>query len=409
MARWVALAGVCLVAWLVGEALARRHVPRLPVYLGVGAIAGALITSIREDAHVAFPHLSAVTLCLIGFVAGSHLLWSLIRPRVRAITAQVVGMTIAVPILVGLAVVLLLHGDLKERIAWAVLAGCVMLALSPPEAIAVVSETRAAGPFTRLVLGSTVVMDVVVVSTFSIALVIAQSLLGEADTSSNLWAEIGFMLLAATVGGLIVGGILRWAVVRGGGITLITVVVLLAGALAASLSPALTRLVEERRGVHIELDALLIAMIAGILVVNTTVHWKRFEHVLEQIAPYVYVVFFTLTGLGLHLDQLLAALLPALGLWLVRIAGLWSGSTAAMAIAKEPPIVRKVAWRAYVPQAGIALALAATVAETIPSGEAFATVVVATVVLNEATGPLFLRSALVATGEVPVANPSETT
>jgi hypothetical protein len=404
----LALAAVCLVSWLVGEGLARWHVPRLPVYLGVGAVAGAVITSARDGAHVAFPHLSAVTLCLIGFVAGSHLLWPLVRPRVRAIAAQVIGMTVAVPLLVGTAVLQFLDADLNVRIASAVLAGTVMLALSPPEAIAVVSETQATGPFTRLVLGSTIVMDVVVVSTFSVALVTAQTLLGEDDAPSNLLAEIGFMLVAAIVGGLIVGVILRWTVERGGALPLITGVVLLAGALAASLSPALTRFVALRLGVHIELDALLIAMIAGIFVVNTTVHWKRFEHVLEQIAPYVYVVFFTLTGLGLHLDQLVAALAPALGLWLVRIAGLWAGSTAAMSIAKEPAVVRKVAWRAYVPQAGIALALAATVAESFPGGEAFATVVVATVVLNEATGPLFLRSALSATGEVPSTSRSET-
>jgi hypothetical protein len=238
--------------------------------------------------------------------------------------------------------------------------------------------------------------------------VTAQSLLGEQATSGSLLAQISFMLLAAIIGGLIVGGILRWTVQRGGALPLITGVVLLAGALAATLTPALTHLVKQHFGVHIELDALLIAMIAGIFVVNTTVHWKRFEHVLEQIAPYVYVVFFTLTGLGLHLDQLVAALVPALGLWLVRIAGLWAGSTTAMYIADEPAVVRRVAWRAYVPQAGIALALAATVAETFPGGDAFATVIVATVVLNEATGPLFLRSALTATGEVPSTSRSET-
>ena len=60
------------------------------------------------------------------------------------------------------------------------------------------------------------------------------------------------------------------------------------------------------------------------------------------------------------------------------------------------------------PQAGVALALAATVAESFPGGDAFATVIVATVVLNEATGPLFLRSALTATGETPSTSRLET-
>jgi len=62
--------------------------------------------------------------------------------------------------------------------------------------------------------------------------------------------------------------------------------------------------------------------------------------------------------------------------------------------------VRKVAWKAFVPQAGIALALAATVSETYPKfGATLATVVIGTVVLNEAIGPFFLRSALEAVGE----------
>jgi hypothetical protein len=52
------------------------------------------------------------------------------------------------------------------------------------------------------------------------------------------------------------------------------------------------------------------------------------------------------------------------------------------------------------PQAGIALALAATIAADFPAGgEQLSTIIIATVVLNEASGPFFLRSALHATGE----------
>jgi uncharacterized membrane protein len=60
----------------------------------------------------------------------------------------------------------------------------------------------------------------------------------------------------------------------------------------------------------------------------------------------------------------------------------------------------RVAWKAFMPQAGIALALAATIAEEYPSfGDVLATVVIGTVVLNEAIGPFFLWSALTAVGE----------
>ncbi len=74
-----------------------------------------------------------------------------------------------------------------------------------------------------------------------------------------------------------------------------------------------------------------------------------------------------------------------------------------MRVADEPPVVRRVAWRAYMPQAGIALALAATIASDFGAGGVeLSTIIIATVVLNEASGPFFLRSALRATGETVV-------
>ena len=52
------------------------------------------------------------------------------------------------------------------------------------------------------------------------------------------------------------------------------------------------------------------------------------------------------------------------------------------------------------PQAGIALALASTIAAEFPQmGAAVSSVIIGTVVLNEASGPFFLRSALRAAGE----------
>ncbi len=63
-------------------------------------------------------------------------------------------MSIAVPLLSSGVVVLVLRDQpTSVTVAAALLTGTIMLALSPPEAIAVISEARASGPFTRLVLG----------------------------------------------------------------------------------------------------------------------------------------------------------------------------------------------------------------------------------------------------------------
>lgn len=400
VARIAILAAICVVSYAAGELSAKRHVPRLPVYLAVGALAGLLISNLRDDAHVAFPHVSSVALGVIGFVAGSHLVWPTIKPHLRAIALQVVGMSLAVPLLASAVVIVVLRDqDTSVTIATALLVGTVMLALSPPEAIAIISEYRASGPFTQLVLGTTVVMDVVVVVGFSVAMTVTSALLGEGVSVGDLVSGVVVGLLLSAAAGLLVGGLLYIIVRRTRTFRPAAVLIVLTAAVSVWLAVVAVRWAEERLDVHAEVESLLVAMIAGVIVANVSAG-ERFHHLLEGLAPPVYVVFFTLTGLGLHLDALLAAAVPALLLWIVRGGGLWVGSRAAMTMAGESEQVRRVAWKAYMPQAGIALALAATVAETYPEfGAVFATVVIGTVVLNEAIGPFFLRSALTDVGE----------
>lgn len=115
----------------------------MPVYLAVGALAGLAISLARDAADVAFPSISTVSLGVIGFVAGSHLVWPAIRPQLRPIGLQVLGMSLAVPLFsvgVGVVVFVLRDQETSVTVAAAVLTGTIMLALSPPEAIAVISE-----------------------------------------------------------------------------------------------------------------------------------------------------------------------------------------------------------------------------------------------------------------------------
>jgi len=400
--RWVILAAVCVAAYFAGELGSKAHIPRLPVYLAVGAIAGILNGATAEAANLAFPAVNAVALCVIGFVAGSHLVWRVIRPQIKPIALQVTGMTVAVPLLVMVFVIIVLPAEVPTtaRLATSLLAGSVMLALSPPEAIAVISESKAAGPFTRLVLGATVVMDVVVVSTFSVALTFSKALLGGELLVSELVSSVLLGIGLAALGGLIVGVVLKFAAEKVRSDGFVAVLVFMFAALAAWLAVAFREWALHRFGLEVEIESLLVAMIAGLFVANRITNPARFAIILERLAPWVYVVFFTLTGLGLHIETLIAAAVPAFILWALRLGGLWVGSTAAMTIAKEPVLHRRIAWRAFVPQAGIALALASTIAAEFPQGgPVLASVIIGTVVLNEATGPFFLRSALHAAGE----------
>ena len=75
------LAAVCVVAYFVGEGFARGHVPRLPVYLAVGALASVVIPSVNETADLAYPVISPMALCWVSVVGRSELVAVLSRVR----------------------------------------------------------------------------------------------------------------------------------------------------------------------------------------------------------------------------------------------------------------------------------------------------------------------------------------
>lgn len=396
-------AAVCAVSYLVGEALARLHIPRLPVYMAVGAVVGVINAEADDAADLAVPVVSPAMLVLIGMIAGSHLIWREIRPQLKPISLQAAGLIISVPLVVGTYLFLAIGSSQPAavRLAVAVLAGSVLLALSPPVAIAVVSEVRAAGPFTRFVLGTTVVMDVIVVSLFAVAITVAKVLLGRSEGASPLTVAgtIGLGLALGIICGVLLGALIDQVMRRAPRPQAVVMSILLAG-LAVWLVNAMEEVAADRFGVYPEIEELLVATVAGLLVANLSPARDAFAELLDRLAPWAYVVFFTLVGLGLHVDTLVAAFGSAVALWALRILGLWVGSTAAMAAARQPATVRRSAWRAFVPQAGIALALAATVTEDFPKiGPLLAAVIIGTIVLNEVTGTFFLRSALRANGE----------
>jgi Trk K+ transport system NAD-binding subunit len=111
-------------------------------------------------------------------------------------------------------------------------------------------------------------------------------------------------------------------------------------------------------------------------------------------------LFFTLTGAALALDILLAAWPIALALFTVRLLGIFIGSFGGGMIAKDPMQHNRLGWMAYVTQAGVGLGLAKEVAVEFPVwGDAFATVMISVIVVNQIVGPPFFKWVINRVGE----------
>ena len=396
----------------VGQWFSGIGLPYITGYLLIGTLAGPFVFGLLpSSATTDLRFVDDISLAIIAFVAGSELYFKEIRKRLNAISAIAGSVILIAAPISGVALFFLTEFipfaagmSVTERIVVAILGGTILLALSPPSTIAVIKEVRAKGDFTRTLLGVTISMDVLIIVLFAVAVAISSALLTGAGFSL---AFIGLLLLdlaIAIVAGLVVGKLIEGVMqVNMHNYVRILMVVLIGWGVFAGAK----WLTASTKGTAIELhiEALLIALIAGFFITNFTSHRDRFEHLLHEISPVVYVAFFTLTGVGIKLDILAQTWPIAVALFAVRAIGIYLGGQIGSRAAGESNKFANYAGLALITQAGIALGLAREVAIAFPSlGDAFATMVISVIVINEVVGPMFLKGALKWMGEANLPN-----
>jgi len=402
---------VALAAKQIGKLFSRYGLPYITGYLLAGMVAGPFVLNILPSGTSSdLRFIDELSLAVIAFVAGSELYLKEIRNRLRTISFVTTGVLLAGMVLMGLALFFLTalipftQGlSVASRLAVAILGGTILLALSPASTIAVIKETRAKGRFTKTILGVTVTMDVVIILLFAVAVAVASALLTNMGFDGAFLALLVVDLGAALLAGFLLGKLLQmvlattWRRYWKIGLTLL---------LGYSIFAANYWLIDfshDNLPFEIHIEPLLVAMIAGFMVTNFTPYRDQFAQILHDVGPAVYVAFFTLTGVGLKLDILLTTLPFAAVLFGVRAGALALGSNAAGQMVGESKQFNRYAWMGLITQAGIALGLAREVAVEFPAlGDAFATLVISVVVLNEIFGPMFFKFALRRVGETNV-------
>lgn len=341
---------------------------------------------------------------------------------------------------------------LSERHVYAVgsLLGTLGIARSPASALAVINECEASGPFCSHVLSATVLKDVLVVALFAINVelvalsgldfhkMVSESLTaGTTDVvSKSAGAGTGSSLsdgVASAARRLLVSLKPATQFERSHPLTkLLQPIIRVFGAVAAGviagvllgriLKPnfVLARWKNIKIGCiaacaavifvsseHVGLEPLLVCVTAGITAANRRhANGEREREELRAtvsfIMPGVNLLFFTLAGASLRLENIGNSLAIAVGLVVVRLCALYCATAISARILKAPALSditgekrRNIEWMAHVTQAGVALGLARTVAARFPYwGHAFSTLAVATIVINLFIGPLLFRFAI---------------
>ncbi len=399
---------IALAAVQVGKLAAYINLPYITGYLVAGILAGPFIFAYIQEMNVdALRFLDETALAFIAFVAGSEMALDELRGRFRSIGWNTFLQIGAVYIVCG--GVILLLGDqipfmrdlsLSGRLAVALLSGPILSARSPSSAIAIINEMRARGPFTKTVLGVTVVKDVLIVVLFALSSSIAATLLTGHSFDLSFLLLVSLEILASLGLGLLLAQAMS-LVLRTHWEDHVKIPPLLAlGFLAFFFASALRDWSHTALPVDLHIEPLLICLVASIWLTNRSPYRSEFRHLLHQVRTPIFVVFFTLVGASLDIGIVVLLLPITLALYLTRIVALFIGAYLGGEAAGDPAPIKRVAWMGYITQAGVAIGLSKEVAIAFPQlGAEFTTLLVGVIVLSELTGPIFFKFAIRLVGE----------
>ena len=158
----------------------------------------------------------------------------------------------------------------------------------------------------------------------------------------------------------------------------------------------------------LDVSPLLGCMSMGMVYINLTDDKRLFQQ-LNYFSPPILLLFFVRSGLNFDLDALVdnsesigTTPLVVVGIlyFLVRIVGKYAGAFLGCLVTKKDKKVRNFLGLALIPQAGVAIGLAATGARTLGGevGNALETIILASSVLYELIGPACAKLSLYLSG-----------
>ncbi len=399
---------VSIAAFQIAKFLQKKiHFPLITGLILTGILAGSsFLGFIPDHALPKLNFLNEIALAIIAFSAGAELHLEELRSRLNSIKWMSIAQLLITFIVSSIFVFFIaghipfMNGmDFKVRVAIALLFGTIFVARSPSSAIAIINEMRARGPFVKTAMGVTVVIDVLVIILFAVTFAIVKTIISGEALNLNFLIVLLLEITVSIILGWVFGKILKGLLQTNLPFYFKAVMIIVIGYSIYLLNHWVSHQA-HLAGHHFELEALLIAIIASFYVTNYTTYNHEFEEIINRISPYIYIVFFTLTGDSLSLQTLIHVLGIALILFAVRILSLIIGGYFGTWAAKDETKYAKMAWMPYVTQAGVAIGLTTMVSETYPEwGHEFETIIIAIIVLNQIIGPPLFKWAIKYVGE----------
>lgn len=388
----ISLALMLFLGFLATRLTKLLKLPNVTAYILVGILLGPYVLDfIPSEIITKTEFLSDIALAFIAFSTGEYFRFSTLKKN----GTKVILITVFESLLASILVFIVLYSIIKN-LAFSIILAALAAATAPASTMMTIRQTKAKGDFVDTLLQVVALDDIVGLVAFSIAISIATvSASGEKIDFLSIISPLLINLLIIALGGFF-GFFLKILMPKNRStdnrlIILISLILLFCGICTI-----------------LEVSPLLGCMSMGTIYINITNDDKLFKQ-LNYFSPPILLLFFVRSGLNFKLDSLFSTsklmgstslIVVGVVYFIVRIVGKYLGSFIGCWIVKKDKSVRNYLGLALIPQAGVAIGLAAIGARTLSTcigdnvGNALNTVILASSVLYELIGPACAKLSL---------------
>lgn len=378
----ISLSIMLMSGFLMTRLTKKLRLPNVTAYILVGIIIGPnLLDLIPERIIDNTAFLADIALAFIAFSTGEFFKLSKLRKNFSSTLVVTLFESITASILVFILCFVIFKLNLPFSLILASLAS----ATASASTLMTIRQTKSKGEFVDTLLLVVALDDIVALISYSVAISISSSLLfGGGMQISSVITPLLLNLLMVALGGIF-GWIMSFIInnKRSTDNRLIIAIALILG--FCGISAALS------------ISPLLGCMAMACSYINISDDDKLFKQ-LNYFSPPILLLFFVRSGISFDLNILFDNSLEignvtigtiAVSYFLVRIIGKYIGSFIGCLLTNKQKQIRNYLGLALIPQAGVAIGLAATGARVLsyPYNQTLQTIILASSILYELVGP----------------------
>ena len=387
----VSIALMLICGFAVTRITKRLRLPNVTAYIVAGILIGPYCLNLVPKGVVSgMDFIADIALAFIAFSTGEFFKFDTLKKS----GAKVVVITVFEAVLASVLVFIVTYFMLGLELNFSIVLAALASATAPASTVMTIRQTHARGDFVDTLLQVVALDDVVGLVAYSIAISVALSSATGAFHAASVLKPLAVNVLVFLLGGLF-GVFLKLLLHKRSTDNRLIVSVALLFAFCGICA-------------MLDVSPLLGCMSMGMIYINLTGDERLFQQ-LNYFNPPILLLFFVRSGLNFDLGALVntsesigATPLLVVGVlyFLVRIIGKYAGAFFGCLVTKKDKKVRNFLGLALIPQAGVAIGLAATGARTLGGepGKALETIILASSVLYELIGPACAKLSLYLSG-----------